>query len=80
MKPTEAAEKHFNYALQAAKLVALGANKDTLSPKEEALVAYNQAVGLAAMSRGLAELSIGVRACYNLLEEVKALLERPGPR
>ena len=80
MKPTEEAEKHFKYALQAAQLVAHGANKDTLTAKEQALVAYNHAVGLAAMARGLGELSIGVRATYNLMEEIKILIQRQNPR
>ena len=68
-KPTEQAEKYFDYAQKAAKVAAQFLAKPKLTPEDTQLGAYNQAVAMVHLTRGLSELAVGLRATYLLLEQ-----------
>ena len=76
-RPTESAKTHFDYAVRTAKAAAVTLGKnDLISPNEMQLGNYNHVAAVAHMAKGLSDLSVGLRATYILLEEVKNLLER----
>jgi hypothetical protein len=69
MKPTENAEYLFDRAnSEAARVGHFG-----MSPEQDT---KQLAKAISALAAGLYQLSIGLRATYNKLEEVKALMER----
>jgi hypothetical protein len=68
--PTRLAESYFYQAQGAFTRGQLGATND--------LTAGDNFAGLNNIAQGLANLAVGVRATYILLEEVKRLLERQG--
>jgi len=53
-------------------------NKSPLTTDDSQLAAYNQAVAIAHLARGLKEVAVGLRATYALVEEVKGQLSRGG--
>jgi hypothetical protein len=65
-KPTENAEEYFDRAGGFFAHYAMAAQTGS----DMALLSH----GLANISRGLQQLSIGLRATYNEVEEVKRLL------
>jgi hypothetical protein len=68
-KPTQIAEEKFRRAQSSITQAVLLTNDPG--------VTY-QLAGLSHLSEGLLNLSIGVRATYILLEQVKGMLERQG--
>jgi hypothetical protein len=73
-KPTEQAQKYFDYAVQSAKLSSQFLEKQNATAGEKQLGDYNQTVALALIAKGLSELAIGLRATFILLEEVRMRL------
>lgn len=71
MKPTEEAEHYFFQAQGAFTRGMLSDRNDSITS--------GQLAGLVNAMQGLVSLSVGVRATYLLLEEVKALLQRQSP-
>jgi len=68
-KPTELAEDYFRRAQGACTRGILNAQKD--------LNATDTFAALSNMCEGLANLAVGVRATYLLVEEVQRKLNRP---
>jgi hypothetical protein len=76
------AQHRFDYADRAAAEATQLLNMNSSSEADLAhlqMGAYNLAVAVAHMSKGLSELATGLRATYLLLEEVKTRLDRQGP-
>jgi hypothetical protein len=69
-KPTERAEFRFQRASQILATSILQ------TPADSPMVAPNGA--LIELAYGLMEMSVGLRATYILLEEVKHMLQRAG--
>jgi hypothetical protein len=70
-RPTDSAKANFRLAQDAYRRAGRGDAKD--------FQLFTSAANLR-LCEGLTDLSTGVRATYLLLEEVKGLLERQGPR
>ena len=73
-KPTEQAQKHFDYAVRAAKMATQFWEKPNPTDGDKQLGEYNQATAVAHLAKGLSELAVGLRATYILLEEVRMKL------
>jgi hypothetical protein len=67
--PTETAESYFRMAAMRFR-----ENTKTTSGLE-----YSMAMGELDMANGMLNLCVGIRATYLLLQEVKGLLNVPGP-
>lgn len=69
-KPTEDAERYF--------LQAQGVFSQAMLRESGLTAASSEFAGHVNAMQGLIHLSVGVRATYLLLEEVRNLLQRPG--
>ena len=79
MKPTEAAQQSFGSGEESAYRAHLKYSElPSLSAKADSRQLGDMALANAvhSLARGLRNLSVGLRATYQLLEEVKRLIER----
>ena len=70
-RPTESAQAFFRLAQENFRQAAVKA--DVASPL------LHEALGNLQLARGMSDLSVGLRATYMLLDEVKSMLKRQGP-
>jgi hypothetical protein len=71
-RPTESAEHNFRLAEQMYVKAVVNAGSTVDKAVMEQMLAH------ASMARGMRDLSVGLRATYILLEEVKGMLKRQG--
>lgn len=71
-KPTEFAEMYFRKAYD----LAIAASNHTQKVQDETGIAiYDIAASLSAVSKGLGEMAVGLRATYMLIERVEQKLD-----
>jgi hypothetical protein len=70
--PTESAEHYFRRAYDAA-IAAANHTKDVNDPT--GIAVYDIAASLSAISKGLGDVAVGLRATYLLLERVEKKLD-----
>ena len=71
--PTQQAEYYFKKAYDAA---IAAANHTRTVQDETGIAVYDLAASLSGLSKGLAEMAIGLRATYMLIERVEQKLDR----
>ena len=71
-KPTTEALDSFEFAARAART----ASQNLGMLNSQNIYAHSMATATVSMAEGLAQLTVGVRATYMLLEEIKSTMAR----